>query len=106
LRAIEWVSMRTIHLAAIATPGRSTLFQALQHHGIEPLRRRTAPRPRPNKPRLETALKQARKAGHHVRGATIGPDGKIELRFGDSDENTATVTPLEAWKAKKHARQA
>jgi hypothetical protein len=104
LRAIEWVAMRTIHLAAIATPGRSTLFQALQHHGIEPPRR-TAPRPGPikRKPRLDSALNHARRAGHHVSGATIGPDGKIELRFGEPDNKVVTAdNEAEAW-IRKHA---
>ena len=58
----------------------------------------------PNKLTLAAALKQAASAGLKPSAATIGPDGKIELRFGDSAESTATVTPLEAWKAKKHAR--
>jgi hypothetical protein len=58
----------------------------------------------PNKLTLAAALKQATSAGLKPSAATIGQDGKIELRFGDSVESTATVTPLEAWKAKKHAR--
>jgi hypothetical protein len=37
---------------------------------------------RMRKPNLAAAIRQARKAGVDVSGATIGPDGSVSLTFG------------------------
>jgi hypothetical protein len=43
------------------------------------------PRRRIHKPTLSRVLREARKAGATVRGATIEPDGRIALQFGEPD---------------------
>jgi len=53
---------------------------------------------------LGTVLKQARKAGHTVKGAAIYDD-RIELRFDEHGFSASAVTPLEQWKEKRNARQ-
>jgi len=58
-------------------------------------------RRRQRKPTLAGALKQAKKAGVNVSGATI-EDGKVSLTFGEDEE--ARVTPLERWRAKRRGQ--
>jgi len=58
-------------------------------------------RRRQRKPTLAGALKQAKKAGVNVSGATI-EDGKVSLTFGEDEE--ARVTPLEQWRAKRRGQ--
>jgi hypothetical protein len=43
------------------------------------------PRRRVHKPTLSRVLREAKKAGASVRGATIEPDGRIALQFGEPD---------------------
>jgi hypothetical protein len=57
--------------------------------GSSPLAAECAPAAR--KPTLADALKQAKKAGVNVSGATI-EDGKVSLTFGENED--AKVTPL------------
>jgi hypothetical protein len=57
---------------------------------------------RARKVTLTAALRQAAKAGQPVKAAEVYAD-HITLTFGE-DEKKETVTPLEAWKAKRHAR--
>jgi hypothetical protein len=61
------------------------------------------PERRKKGPSLGTALKQAKKAGHKVTGVAIYGD-HFELTLDGPAVSTTTVTPLEAWKAKKNAR--
>jgi hypothetical protein len=56
---------------------------------------------RQRKPTLADALKQAKKAGVDVSGATI-EDGKVSLTFGENED--AKVTPLEQWRAKRRGQ--
>jgi hypothetical protein len=56
-------------------------------------------------PSLGTALKQAKKAGHKVTGVAVYGD-HFELTLDEPAVSATTVTPLEAWKAGKNARQA
>ena len=49
--------------------------------GAVAIRRRS-----PRNPTLASALKQATKAGVAVAGATINPDGSVEVEFGKSGQ--------------------
>jgi hypothetical protein len=40
---------------------------------------------RQHRPKLSAALKAAKSAGLPLRGASISPDGKIELTFGEPE---------------------
>ena len=44
---------------------------------------------RPRRPTLRSALAAAKATGKPVRSATVGPDGRIEIVFGEPDEATA-----------------
>jgi hypothetical protein len=67
--------------------------------------RQSRPEKRRQGPSLGTALKQAKKAGHKVTSVAIYGD-HFELILDEPAVSATTVTPLEAWKAKKNARQA
>ncbi len=65
----------------------------------------TAPpkvRQRKRKPTLIRALREAKKAGVSVAGATI-EEGKVTLTFGRVEDDAA-VTPLEEWRAKRRGQ--
>lgn len=57
--------------------------------------------PRRRRPTLARALKEANKAGKPVKGAVLGPDGTIELKFGEP--GTEPPNDLDKWIAKRHA---
>lgn len=40
---------------------------------------------RPRRPTLKSALEAAQKAGKAVRSATVDPDGKITITFGNGE---------------------
>jgi hypothetical protein len=62
------------------------------------------PKKRNRRPSLETLIREAERAGKAVSSITT-PDGTT-VRFGEpGGAASSTVTELEAWKAKKHARQ-
>jgi hypothetical protein len=50
---------------------------------------------RQRNPSLGVALKQAKRAGVIVSGASIEPGGKIELRFGEPE--TSTGNAVDRW---------
>jgi hypothetical protein len=56
---------------------------------------------RARKVTLSVALRQAAKAGQPVKAAEVYAD-HIRLTFGEDEKGT--VTPLQAWKAKRDAR--
>jgi hypothetical protein len=58
---------------------------------------------RQRKPNLATAMKQARKAGVEVIGATLETDGRLSLTFGGSTNANACST-LDDWIV-KHAHK-
>ena len=61
---------------------------------------------RERRDRLRQALevvKAARKAGLPVKAANI--EG-VDLQFAESENPAKALTPLDAWKAKRNARQA
>jgi hypothetical protein len=58
---------------------------------------------KPCKPRLAAALKEARKAGASVKGATIESDRRLSLQFGEPDA-AEPATDFDKWMA-KHARE-
>ena len=61
----------------------------------------TRRRSRPRRPTLASALKQAKKEGLAVSGATWAADGTVSLTFGES--NSAQQGDLDKWIAKRHA---
>jgi hypothetical protein len=58
-------------------------------------------KPRARKLSLERELEKAKRAGQSVKVAEVYAD-HITLTFAEDEK--ATVTPLQAWKAKKNAR--
>jgi hypothetical protein len=60
----------------------------------------TAPTKTKRKPTLAAVLKQASRAGAKVRGAVLDPSGKIELRFGQAEQQTDTDRELEEFEAR------
>jgi hypothetical protein len=56
---------------------------------------------RARKVTLTAALRQVAKAGQSVKAVEVYAD-HITLTFGEDEK--ATVTPLQAWKAKRNAR--
>jgi hypothetical protein len=50
-------------------------------------------RRRHRKPSLAAAIKQARKAGVDVQGATVRPDGSVSLTFGHPAESNVAGNP-------------
>jgi hypothetical protein len=44
----------------------------------------------PRKPTLVSELRQAKKAGLSVKGATIEPDGRLSLQFGEPEPTEAS----------------
>jgi hypothetical protein len=52
---------------------------------------------------IKRAVKGAESAGLSIGRVFVHPDGTIEMVCGQSDQ-TRAQSPLETWKAKKHAR--
>ena len=103
LSPIDWAQMRE-DLADPIMVGR--IMEA-----VMPLHRQLMPNPPPvigivepkrrqRKPSLATALKQARKAGVSVKGATIEA-GKVSLEFGEPEPEP--TNDFDKWKAKRSA---
>ncbi|MGH6866084.1 MAG: hypothetical protein ACREDO_07955 [Methyloceanibacter sp.] len=63
------------------------------------------PKPkRERKPRDATLIKRTEKAaGRPVAGMTYHPDGSRTVQIGDKAEQQPDITPLEAWRRKRHA---
>jgi hypothetical protein len=51
---------------------------------------------RQHRPKLAAALRAAKSAGLPLRGASISPDGKIELTFGEPDAQTTKTWDQQA----------
>lgn len=49
------------------------------------------------KPSLAAAIRQARKAGVEVSGATIAPDGSVFLRFSQPGKSDNVEAPDNEW---------
>jgi hypothetical protein len=56
---------------------------------------------RARKPRIDTIIKQAEKAGKNVTSVTT-PEG-VTLTFGEANTDES-VTPLEQWRAKRRGQ--
>lgn len=60
---------------------------------------RSAPRQR--KPTLASALREAKKVGASIAGATLAADGSVSLTFGEAAKTNGNE--LDEWMAKHHA---
>jgi hypothetical protein len=58
--------------------------------------------PRPRKPTLARAIREAKRAGLSVAGATLTVDGSVSLAFGEAAKTNGNGE-LDEWMAKHHA---
>src|SRR5262249_35877875 len=92
---------RSLTKAFAGAATRVWLVVMVKDSGKGALRAGAAETRRRTRPSLARAIKQARKVGVTVSGATIAADGSVSLTFGEP--TPAQQNDLDRWMAKRHA---